>query len=782
MEELRRAREASHAETAALRAAAEGADRAPRGNESGDAGEADSAYRATYDGGYAGTRADGHAGPNARQGASTANFFWGGKNRPVPKFPKNEDEAAMWHLRFRAHLDGMGLGYTLDHAATPVPVKGDQRDLILRYGEQPVQHAQAAWACLLDATAGAAFEERVLSAVTVRDAWCQILSWTGPSSEAETLFLERQLETVPNYGDENPKFFFSRVDQLLTRLRSANIHKTERQIVNILVRNLSDHYEIEKRSRLDSPLLRRQDVEHIVRASWATRKTRQLEHRSASGATPNLHALVASGGFQTSRGGYGGPRRGGGRSSGSGRGIQQSWSRGGGNHHANRQQLQQHPRSPSKPLTANFGLGGPFDGGTNAGGWPQEESPPSSNGSVPHCERCGRKGHMARICRAPLRFEGTCGFCGQYGHRMRHCIRNQPAPHAHVVAAPIDGGGNGSYGGGAYGRGYGDGSYSGSNNGYGTHRGPQQQYGSGSRSYRAKPFVRHYRGGDGTALWPQQQHGSRPFCSFGWEQRGACRDGPPVNGLAHSIAQGQAQRDVEMDCHVGPVSKVSGPPERGGPPLQARHQRGLQPPSETLSPPAAVISDSASEECLQSNEMKMPMFSLSKGQRQQSPNSAASVRGAPASSAVAAAPAESAAEPATSGPVPSAAPIRGVVGARESSDGAVSSDAAAEAAPSTGDTAAPAAPAARATRALASTAGSADVSWAWPISQGRLRFYPRKRVSVRRLPPRPRPIPRSSATCARLAHSRSWGGHSNEGSTLSRPGGCILGRVKSLAL
>ena len=655
-------------------------------------------------------------------------------------------------------------------------MKGDQRDLILRYGEQPVQHAQAAWACLLDATAGAAFEERVLSAVTVRDAWCQILSWTGPSSEAETFFLERQLETVPNYGDENPKLLFSRVDQLLTRLRSADIHKTERQIVNILVRNLSDHYEIEKRSRLDSPLLRRQDVEHIVRASWATRKTRQLEQRSTSGVTPNPHALAA-------RGGYGGPRRGGGRSSGSGRGLQQSWSRGGDNHHIHRQQQQQHPRSPSKPLTANFGLGGPFDGGTNAGGWPQEESPPSSNGSVPHCERCGRKGHMARICRAPLRFEGTCGFCGQYGHRMRHCIRNQPAPHAHVVAAPIDGGGNGSYGGGAYGRGYGDGSYSGSNNGYGTHRGPQQQYGSGSRSYRAKPFVRHYRGGDGTALWPQQQHGSRPFCSFGWDKRGACRDGPPVNGLAHSITQGRAQRGVEMGCHGGPVSKVSGPPERGGPPLQARHQRGLQPPSETLSPPAAVISDSASEECLQSNEMKMPMFSLSKGQRQQSPNSAASVRGAPASSAVAAAPAEtSAAEPAASGPVPSAAPIRGLVGARESSDGAVSSDTAAEAAPSTGDTAAPAAPAARAARALASTAGSADDSWAWPISQGRLRFYPRKRVSARQLPPRPRPIPRSSATCARLAHSRSWGGHSNEGSTLSRPGGCILGRVKSLAL
>ena len=231
--------------------------------------------------------------------------------------------------------------------------------------------------------------------------------------------------------------------------------------------------------------------------------------------------------------------------------------------------------------------------------------------------------------------------------------------------------------------------YSGSNNGYGTNRSPQQQYGGGRCSYRAKPFVGHYCGGGGTPLWPQQQHGPRPNCSFGWEQRGACRDEPPVNGLADSIAQGQAQRDVEMDCHGGHVSKVSRPPEttaslaRRGPPLQARHQRRLQHPRGTLSPPTAVISDSAFEEWLQSNEMEMPMFSLSKGKRQQAPNSAASVGGAPASSAVAVASAEtSAAEPATSGTVPSAASIRGAVDARKSSAGAVSSDAAAEAATS----------------------------------------------------------------------------------------------------
>ena len=64
-----------------------------------------------------------------------------------------------------------------------------------------------------------------------------------------------------------PNFFFpGRVNQLLTRLRSIDVHETEKQIVNILVRNLSDHYEIEKRYRLDSPFIWRRDVEHIVRA------------------------------------------------------------------------------------------------------------------------------------------------------------------------------------------------------------------------------------------------------------------------------------------------------------------------------------------------------------------------------------------------------------------------------------------------------------------------------------------------------------------------------------
>ena len=256
----------------------------------------------------------------------------------------------------------------------------------------------------------------------------------------------------------------------------------------------------------------------------------------------------------------------------------------------------------------------------------------------------------------------------------------------------------------------------------------------------------------------------------------------------------QQRPTTEINCHGRPVPEVSGPQEataplaRGGLPLQVRHQRRLQPPSGTLSPPTAVISDSVFEEWLQSDDMKVPMFSLSEGPQQSAPTavalaaaapaaeavtctrvfpgasskavaearhrrrylqqrrrpavlfsplrrgggggrapasadataalttapatggtvpSAISVGRAPASSAVAAASEEiSAAEPATSGTVPSAASIRGAVKGRESSIGAVSSDAEAEATPSTGGTAAPAASTAREARALASAAGS----------------------------------------------------------------------------
>ena len=163
-----------------------------------------------------------------------------------------------------------------------------------------------------------------------------------------------------------------------------------------------------------------------------------------------------------------------------------------------------------------------------------------------------------------------------------------------------------------------------------------------------------------------------------------------MNGLANSIAQGQAQRVVEMDCHGGPVSKVSGPPE-----TTASLARGGLP----------FISDSAPEQWLQSDNMEMPIFSPSEGPQQLAPTAVTLAAAAPAAEAmtgtrvfpavsskvVAEAPASSAgaalvavpaAAPATGGTVLPTASVGGAARAPSSADGI----AALTVAPATGGT------------------------------------------------------------------------------------------------
>ena len=206
-------------------------------------------------------------------------------------------------------------------------------------------------------------------------------------------------------------------------------------------------------------------------------------------------------------------------------------------------------------------------------------------------------------------------------------------------------------------------------------------------------FVRdqRYYGGNSTA--PPQQPRPRPFSSFGWEQRYACRDEPPVNGLANSITQGQAQRIVEMDGHDGPVSKVSGPPE-----TTASLARGGLP----------FILDSASEQWLQSDNVEMPMFSPSEGPQQSVPTAVTLAAAAPAAEAV------------TGTRVFPAVSSKGVAEAPASSAG-VALVAVPAAAPATGGTVFPTASVGGAARALASTDGVAALTAA-PAAGGTVHF------------------------------------------------------------
>ena len=205
-----------------------------------------------------------------------------------------------------------------------------------------------------------------------------------------------------------------------------------------------------------------------------------------------------------------------------------------------------------------------------------------------------------------------------------------------------------------------------------------------------------------------QEEGQRPSTKVEYH-------GGPLSeifGPPESVEQQRAT--TKVDCRGGPVPEVSGPPEataslaRGGLPLQARHQRRLQPPSGTLSPSTAVISDSAFEEWLQSDNMEMPMFSLSEGPQQSAPTAVALAAAAPAAEAV------------TGTRVFPAVSSKGVVEAPASSAGAASA-AVPAAAPATGDTVFPTASVGGAARAPASADGTAALTAA-PATGGTVPF------------------------------------------------------------
>ena len=170
---------------------------------------------------------------------------------------------------------------------------------------------------------------------------------------------------------------------------------------------------------------------------------------------------------------------------------------------------------------------------------------------------------------------------------------------------------------------------------------------------------------------------------------------------------------TEEEYHDGPLSEVFGSPEW-------RQTDNVEMPMFSLSEvpsaapatggtvfPTASVGGAARAPASDDGAVALTAASATGG----TVPSAASVGGAPASSAIVAASVESAAAPAISGTVPSAASVRGEVGRREASIGAGPSDAAEEAAPSTGGTAAPVKSAAWAARKLASATGSAGDRW-----------------------------------------------------------------------
>ena len=148
---------------------------------------------------------------------------------------------------------------------------------------------------------------------------------------------------------------------------------------------------------------------------------------------------------------------------------------------------------------------------------------------------------------------------------MRYCIQNQPAPHAHVVAAPVappapsapvfsaPPTGSSGYNG-AYGYGGGDGSYSG---------GPYDHGGHGGAGYKAVP-VGQSPGGGGVGYDIPSRPPAAPDRGY---HRSIQQAGVGEDGVAFAAEDGGHEEEAYFG---GPLSSVFGGPEPGHSPTAYR--------------------------------------------------------------------------------------------------------------------------------------------------------------------------------------------------------------------
>ena len=175
--------------------------------------------------------------------------------------------------------------------------------LLRHFGEALVTDHRRVWGYISEATAGAPFEDRLYECHSVSDALRTMREWPLPLYPAERHLLVVELERVKFMEDEDPKFFFARISRLKTTIHAGGIKKSESDIVQIILRQLPEHYDVVKTMTLVDPQLTRQRLEYIIRSAYSQRKAhetaKQWPAMCASAESPYPHALVVGRGFGT---------------------------------------------------------------------------------------------------------------------------------------------------------------------------------------------------------------------------------------------------------------------------------------------------------------------------------------------------------------------------------------------------------------------------------------------------------------------------------------------------
>ena len=104
-------------------------------------------------------------------------------------------------------------------------------------------------------------------------------------------------------GDEDPKIFFARISRLETTMRAVGITKSDSDIVQIILRQLPERYDVVKIMTLADPQLTRQRLENTIRSAYSQRKAHEIAKQwpamCASAEPPYPHALVVGRVFGT---------------------------------------------------------------------------------------------------------------------------------------------------------------------------------------------------------------------------------------------------------------------------------------------------------------------------------------------------------------------------------------------------------------------------------------------------------------------------------------------------
>ena len=111
-------------------------------------------------------------------------------------------------------------------------------------------------------------------------------------------------------GDEDPNFFFERISRLETTMRGMGIAKSDSEIIQILLRQLPERYDVVKTMTLADPQLTCPRLESTIRSAYSQRKAHEIAKLGPATGTPagppNPHALVIGRGYGDRGAGGGG--------------------------------------------------------------------------------------------------------------------------------------------------------------------------------------------------------------------------------------------------------------------------------------------------------------------------------------------------------------------------------------------------------------------------------------------------------------------------------------------